>query len=293
MITEQFKENVKKLYIFEKYRNEQHTNEKIDESCSPVDAYNDFKDSFQVRYSNLVITKNKKIPKLIKTIGKWKTIGGFIQFLALLNFVYIILMLSVYKENLLDYPRYNWDEGLYMAYMLLVILGPALLLIIGGFVRIIGRKPFAEYIEVWNPMKAPVEVVRLSDGRVAIISYLTRDMNKGKYLKAVSASGEPLTTHPIWESTEYEDDAVMKYCYIIDAIHSLKETRDGFEIVSSGQFKGLRIAGYTHNKRRNTNIRMPYYLWTECDVKHRKEVIPNIFENMEYLGTDLKNLLVK
>lgn len=281
-----YKRSVAKLTRFESYRSEKHSGEKIVEEYTPVQYYESIKNRVIFTYNNLVISKKKKVQRLIPTIRRWRLRGQLLQSLSILMTAFVLYALFGANDTFFRGPHNSWPNGLYVAYILFMIFAPIIVFIVGGLIQTKGRKLFAEYIEVWNPLKAPMEIVKLNDGRIAILNYLSRDMSMAKYSRAVDGNGEPLKPHSIIDESKYRDDAVIKSCYAIDKVISATAVEDGILLESSGFFYGLRRAIRTGNHS-DSKTKFEYFLWTECAVDYRREIIPCIYENFDDLKGNL------
>lgn len=288
-IPDKFRENIKKLTPFEEMRKEKHSGEKIITDYNPVQYYEKLKKDTDYIYENEVIVKKAKIPKLIPTIGKWKKIGLVIQLMALIVIGYAVYAIGFANETLIQGPRENWDGGAYVLYLMSIVLGPVILLVVGGIVQTLGRKQFAQYIEVWNPLKAPMEIRKLKKGRIAIVEYRARNMKKAEYNSCFDKEGNPVDYNSVLDLKDSQDITVINSCYVIDKVKKVELVKDGIKLSSSGKFYGLRAADQTSNVHRTGSSHLRFYAWTECEVKERHEIIPNIFMRMGDIYADLRN----
>lgn len=267
---EQIQKNIRKLEDFERMRKEQHDNERIifNRECSLEQMFQNLMRHVSVTYKNRVIEERKKIPSLIKGIRRKNLIFYVFLLLAVLVCVCFFCIDWLSMEN----------GGVKTLLMLSLFAAPLLLLIVGGCFKCSGRKYMAEYIEVWNIVKPPVEIVRLSNGQLAVISYAARD--KGS-MKHTSALNEDDTLQRQYFSTP------VNSVYIIDKISSCSRTANGLMIESAGRYYGIRAAYWHRNINSSAHIHSCSYVFAEAHISYRKEEIPTIFTDWDSLEASL------
>lgn len=280
---EEIQNNINKRTLHEKYRKEQHGKTRIiyNREISPVQIYQNVMNNTTFIYRNRVPEEGKKVITGLKGIKRNKIIGSLIQWFGLL----LIVLFVIY---IINYNSIDTAQNIKLAITLVMFVGAPTLIIVGGFIRIIGRKYMADYIEVWNPIKTPVEINCLSNGQLVVIYYSTRNKECGGYLSALNMDDS------IWRGGRYERVSIPSYVksiYVIDSVKSCRKTENGLMIESSGTRYGVRRARllYRQNAQLNTQSRIWLSVFAETLISYRKEEIPAIFTNMEQLKASLMN----
>lgn len=253
----QIMDSVKTIEYFELERCEMHSEERIvkQDEYTPIQFYENLVNKTIKKYDNLVISENKKIPHMIPTIRKWKTIGDAIQILGVI--LVAIFVLSLNGERL---------KGRIASIIVVLILQ----LIVGRLVKVIGRKPFGEYTLCWKKTLPHMDIRELDDGKLAITKYMKRDETAGNYEDII---------------TNEKQQSIVKYTYIIDKVISCERVKDGIMLESAGKFYGLRAVRLTTGE--GATDYKDGYAFTEVKVDYRREIIPCIFANMDELYCSL------
>lgn len=277
---EKIQKNIEKLFLNEKYRKEKHDSSRIifNREISPVQMYQNLMDNTVFTYKNRVPEEGSKVITSLKGIRRKRIVGSIIQWIG-------ALLIALFILFILNYKSVDLDNDVKFAITLTTLAGIPLFIIIGGFIRILGRKFMGEYLEVWNKLsnlKGPIEINCLKNGQLAIVKYRHRDKSCGEYLSALNPDGT------VWHGnffTRIRISTYVEYMYIIDSIKSCARTENGLMIESSGRYYGKRWARNSYNGSNET----PFYVFAETYVSYRKEEIPVIFDNMDQLESSLIN----
>ena len=274
----EFQENIKKLTYKEKDRKEEHGNSRIifNREIPPVNIYQNVMNNTTFIYRNRVPSEGGKLISRLKGIRGKKIMGSVIQWIGVLMTVISAYMLFFYDIE-------DWDANIKGLLAVLMLSGVTVFLIIGGIIRTRGRAYMSDYIEVWNPLKAPVEINRLANGQLAVIKYINRDKSCGLYKSALNPDDTIQTQRIDMKMIP----TYAMYIYIIDQIKSCEKTKNGVMVESSGRYYGARWAWKKYNT--HTNKYTWYYVFTETHISYKKEEIPDIFTDMEQLEASLMN----
>lgn len=269
--------NIEKLDIREKYRKEQHDSSRIifNREISPVQMYQNVMNNTVFIYKNRVPEDGKKVITGLKGIRRRRIAGSIIQWIGVLLIILFVLFTFNYKSV-------EWNNNIKLAFMLAILAGIPAFLIIGTSIKTSGRKFMIDYLDVWNPMKSPIEFNCLANGQLVLMKYARRDKSCGVYLSALNPDDT------IWHGNLLNRMTIPTYAdniYVIDSIKSCTRTENGLMIESSGRFYGARRARCLYNNHHDTWLSV----FAETHVSYRKDEIPAIFANMEQLEASLMN----
>lgn len=274
---EKFQKNLQKLTLNEKYRKEKHDSSRIiyNREISPVQMYQNLMDNTVFTYANRVPEEGSKIITSLKGIKRKRIVGSIIQWIG-------VLLIALFVFYTFNFKSIEWDDNIKLGIALAMFVGIPVFLLTGAFIRASGRKFMADYLEVWNKLKAPIEINCLKNGQLAIIKYRHRDKSCGSYVCALNPDDT------IWFGTVFTCNRVptyVEYMYIIDRIESCTRTENGLMIESSGRCYGKRWVRTRHNKNSKTMC----HVFAETQISYRKDEIPSIFSNEEQLEAALMN----
>lgn len=272
-----FQNNIDKLDMREKYRKEQHDGTRIifQREISPVQMYQNVMDKTVFLYKNRVPEEGKRIITRLNGIKGKRIAGSVIQWTG-------VLLTALFVLFVFRYQSIDWNNHIKITFMLAMAAGILILLVLGGFIRISGRKLMADYLDVWNPLKAPVEINRLENGQLAIIKYKNRDKSCGAYPSALNPDDT------IWKGTMLNCSMLptyVEYMYIIDCVKSCSKTKSGILIESSGRTYGMRMARLYHSNSEPFRLSV----FAESHISYRRDEIPAIFTDMDQLESSLMN----
>ncbi len=269
-----YQEYLDKLSERERNRREIHGESRIISvsKMSPLQIYQNVKDNSIYVFENRVPTEGTKVIKQLKGVGAKRRAGIVIQLLSLVVLLAFLLYLYFYKSI---------DLGFYTKLSIVWIMFAAIpiLLIVGGCIRISGRKLLIDYLDVWNTVarKGPVEINCLTNGQLAIIKYCNSDKSQSRYPSALDYDDT------IWHGTTFNTPYVstfVDYIYIIDNVKSCTKTKNGIMIETSGTSYGKRVV------RSNSDF---YCVFAKTDISYRVEEIPAILTDMQALEAALSN----
>lgn len=273
IIRDKYQENIEKLFHREAQRGEQHGAARIIfyQEMTPIQMYKNIENNTEFVFRNRVPEEGSKVIKKLKGVGGQRRIGMLIQYLGLLITVLFVLFIFHYKSI-------HWDDNLKLALFLVMFFSGLILFpVVGGIIRIWGRRYLIDYLDVWNLLKPPMEIRRLNNGQLAVLHYIARDKSCSSYLSAIKADDT--------DGKEYIPSYV-DYIYIIDHVKSCTRTKNGLMIESSGRYYGTRTA-YTRTTSKYHKYAVVYSAFTETQISYRKEEILAIFSDMEQLEVDL------
>ena len=274
---EELQKNIEKLSTGEKYRKEQHDSTRIifNREISPVQMYQNVMDNTVFTYKNRVPEEGKKVITRLKGIRRKKIAGSIVQWIGVLLLVLFVLL--TFNDAFREWSNIKEPIGL------AIFLGIPVFLFIGGCIRVSGRTFMADYLQVWNPLKSPVEFNCLTNGQLVLMYYSCRDKSCGGYSSALNPDDT------IWHSRGLGFKYVriptyVNYMYVIDSIKSCTRTENGLMIESSGRYYGVRGARHVGDSDGTW-----LHVFAEIHVSYRKEEIPAIFADMEQLEAALMN----
>ncbi len=284
-IRAKYQANIEKLTYDEKRRGEQHGDARIVfyQEMPPIQMYKNVRDNTEFVYRNRVPEEGPKVINNLKGVGLQRKIGMPLQRIGLL--VFILSWVYVFVATIIDL-----NENFKPIALIMLIMGPVLF-IVGGSIRIYGRKYLIEYLRVRSSsFGSPMEINRLSNGQLVILSYMTMDKSCSTYLSALNMDDT------VWKGvrtpfTSEEIPTYVNYMYIIDSVKSCKRTKNGLMLESSGRYYGTRTAYTEHYS--NDNGQLDDYVnalvFTEAQVTYRKEEILDIFMDMDQLEVELNS----
>ena len=286
-IRAKYQANIEKLTYDEKRRGEQHGDTRIVfyQEMPPIQMYKNVRDNTEFVYRNRVPYEGTKVIKNLKGVGLQRRIGMAVQWLGLL----ITVLFVIYIFN---YQSIDWDNDLKIALALIMFfMGPIVLPIVGGSIRIYGRKYLIDYLRVGNSLAgSPMEINRLSNGQLVILSYMIMDKSCSTYLSALNMD-DTEWSDPIGTRIPFNREKIptyIDYMYIIDSVKSCKRTKNGLLIESSGRYYGTRMAYAEYHRDSVTNATV-LSVFTEAQITYRKEEILDIFMDMDQLEVELNS----
>ncbi len=285
-IRAKYQANIEKLTYDEKRRGEQHGDTRIVfyQEMPPIQIYKNARDNTEFVYRNRVPEEGPKVINNLKGVGLQRRIGMAVQWLGL----FITVLFVIYIFN---YQSIDWDNDLKIALALIMFfMGPIVLPIVGGSIRIYGRKYLIDYLRVRSStFGSPMEINRLSNGQLVILSYMTMDKSCSTYLSALNMDDTE------WKGvrtpfTSEEIPTYVDYMYIIDSVKSCKRTKNGLMLESSGRYYGTRTAYTEHYSNDNgPDDYVNVLVFTEAQITYRKEEILDIFTDMDQLEVELNS----
>ncbi len=253
---------------FESIRKEKHSNARLiaDSDYTPekfLEAFNSSKyDCISMRDEN---KKSKDIPEY-KLRKMYFTLTWIIVYVG----VFTATLLRMYQVNGVDVFKETSTIVLLIALALFMALPT---LAISYAFKFVGMPPFNAYL------RSDTKFFRMGNGQIAFA-----DLSEKVFQYPSVFENLDVVHNPKWEDARelnYRNSEISEV-YVPTKIISVKMTRNGILLESSGKFYGIRtsyVVRYGHNHAPGFHFRD----WSEMDIDYRKEVIPVTWTNIEAL----------
>lgn len=253
---------------FESIRKEKHSNARLvaDSDYSPekfLEAFNSSKyDCISMRDEN---KKGTDIPEY-----KLRKIYFALTWIIVYGGVYTVTFLRMYQVNGIDVFKETSTIVMLIALALFMALPTLAIAYVFKFLRM---PPFNAYL------RGDTKFFRMNNGQIAFADLSEKGFQYPSVFENLGA------VHNLkWEEArkfKYKNSPIGEV-YVPTKIMSVKMTRNGILLESSGKFYGIRTS-YTIRFGHNSAPAFHFKDWSEMDIDYRKEVIPVTWTNIEAL----------
>lgn len=253
---------------FESIRKEKHSNARLiaDSDYTPekfLEAFNSSKyDCISMRDEN---KKNADIPEY-----KLRKMYFTLTWIIIYAGVFTATLLRMYQVNGADVFKETSTIVILIALALFMALPT---LAISYAFKFVGMPPFNAYL------RSDTKFFRMNNGQIAFA-----DLSEDDYSYPSVFENLGVVHNPKWEDARkfnYRNSKISEV-YVPTKIMSVKMTRNGILLESSGKFYGIRTS-YTIRFGHNSAPAFHFKDWAEMDIDYRREVIPVTWTNIEVL----------
>lgn len=253
---------------FESIRKEKHSNARLiaDSDYSPeefLEAFNSSKcDCISMRDED---KKSADIPEY-----KLRKMYFALTWIIVYVGVFTVTLLRMYQVNGADVFRETSTIIVLIALALFMALPT---LAISYAFKFVGMPPFNAYL------RSDTKFFRMNNGQIAFA-----DLSEEGFSYPSVFENPGAVHNPKWEEARkfnYKSSKVGEV-YVPTKIISVKMTRNGILLESSGKFYGIRTS-YVIRFGHNNAPAFHFKDWSEMDIDYRKEVIPVTWTNIEVL----------
>lgn len=258
---------------FELYRKEKHSNARLiaDSDYTPEQFVEAFKrsqnDCISMRDEN---KKNEDIPEF-----KIRKMISVLSWIIIYGGVFTLTLLRMYKVNGIEVFKEISTIVVLIALALIMLL-PVLL--ISYLSKFLGMPPFNAFL------RGNTKFYRMNNGQIAFV-----DLSEKGYPYPSVFENLSVLRNPKWEDAKKlnKKNTEIMEMYIPTKIISVKMTRNGILLESSGKFYGIRKS-YITRYGSTKSAAFHFEDWSEMDIDYRKELIPVTWINIEGLFRELQ-----